>query len=615
MKVHKQFFRLTFLALVFFLGHSFAPAQEGNGTGIGVGRVLSQPYQTEEDDTKGSVVRGRVYYQNTGKPLRRGWIGFQKIRELVEQPKDANENIAPVSRSYGNEKYVLTNDEGEFVMKGVKAGIYQPTVKVQGILNPGYEDSENPNFQQITIDGVSEIQTNIGLQRGGAISGRVLHSDGEPVIGARMQILVKKDSRYTPQGSDRNSYSSSITDDRGFYRFTALPANEYVIFVTEQSVQNDSGSGTKSNNISPFNDVSELKTFYPNVAEVKEARTINIAPEQEQADTNITVPDHRLFKISGAVVAKSNNLPLKNMRVSFQKIGENININYGDNKAKQTVTDAQGNWTLIDLPPGKYRVTAAPNTVNENYDNQPKVADSQPKYAPNTKEIEIDSDNLTNVLFELSTQATISGTVTVENDKPLPEYISLGAFDIENKISSSASLSNRNNKDNQAQKPNNKFRIENLPAGKFYLTSMPNGKYFVKSITLGNKDVKNNSIEVTDGENIEGVQVVLSADFGIVKGKINNYKNKGGNFIVLLPTGRSPLLAIRSIGGESMPKPSGEFELNAAPGEYFAIVGTDANRPKSEADFESWFKELTKEAPKIVVKSGETININLDYPK
>lgn len=613
MKVREQFFRLTFLALVFFLGHSFAPAQEGNGTGIGT-KSTPNGFYLPQDDTKGSVVRGRVFYQTTGKPLRRGWIGFQKIRELVVPTKDADGKIATVSMSYGNEKYVLTNDEGEFVMKGVKAGVYQPIVKVQGILNPGYEDSENPNFQQITIDGVSEIQANFGVQRGGAISGRVLYADGDPVIGARMSILVKKDSRYQPYFGSQGGFSSSSTDDRGFYRFTALPANEYFIFVTESSVQNNSGGETASYNANAFDNDSELKTFYPNVAEAKDARPISVFIGQEQADFNITVPDHRLFKISGAVTAKNNNLPLKNMRVSFQKINEGATMNFGNNQARQTTTDAQGNWTLIDLPTGKYRVTAASNDVNVNYGNQPKVADNQPKYAPNTKEIEIDNDNLTNVLFELSTQATISGTITVENDKPLPDYVYLVAFDVENKINSSASLNNQNSKDNQAQKPNNKFRIENLPAGKFYLTGLPNGKYFVKSITLGNKDVKNNPVEIKDGENIEGVQVVLSSDFGIVKGKISNYKNGGRNAVVLLPTGKSPLLAIRSIGGESVPKPNGEFELNAAPGEYFAIIGTDANRPKTEADLENWFKELTKDAPRITVKAGETTNINLDYP-
>ena len=618
MKIRRQFFRLIFLALFFLLNFSSVPAQQGSGSGIGTGGVMSQPYE-KEDDITGSVVRGRVFYQDTSRPVRRGWIGFHKVRELVEpNSSDKTEKIVAVSRNWGEEKYVLTNDEGDFVMKGVKSGIYQPIVKVQGVLNPGYNDGENPNFQQITIDGASEIQMNIGVQRGGAISGRVLYSDGQPVIGARMQILIKKDTKYTNFSGDRNSFGYSITDDRGFYRFTALPVDEYVVFATEQSVQNASGVGTNNNNVSPFNNDSELKTFYPNAAEIKDARPISIFPGQEQADTNLTVPDRRLFKISGTVVAKSNNLPLKNMRVSFQKISDGAMMNFGfsDNQTKQTTTDSQGSWTLIDLPAGKYRVTAASNDVNTDYGNQPKAEDNQPKYAPFSKEVEIESDNLANVLFALSTQATISGTISVENDKPLPDYVFLRAFDEEKKINSSAYLNNRNDTTNQPQKPNNEFHIKGLSAGKFYVTASSNGgKYFVKSISSGGKDIKNAPLEIEDGENIEGVKIVLSSDVGTVKGKINNFKNEGFAGVVLIPTGKSPMLAISSIGGEAIVKPNGEFEVNAAPGEYFAVVGTEANRPKSENDFAEWFTNMTKDAPKVTVKAGETTGIDLDYPK
>ena len=614
MKVHRQFFRLTLLALVFFLGHSLAPAQEGSGTGIGTKSTLNGFY-LPEDDTKGSVVRGRVFYQNTGKPLRRGWIGFQKIRELVEpKSKDETGKIMTVNRSYGNEKFVLTNDAGEFIMKGVEAGIYQPVVRVQGILNPGYEDRENPDFQQITIDGVSEIQTNIDVQRGGAISGRVSYADGDPVIGARMQILIKKDGRFSPFWG--GGLGSSVTDDRGFYRFSALPANEYFIFVTEPSVQNDSGSSTAVYNIDVSNRDSELKTFYPNVGKIADAQPISIFPGQEQTEMDLTIPDRRLFKISGLVVAKNNNVPLKNMRVSFYKISENVGVSFGSSSA-QTQTDAQGNWTLIDLPAGKYRVTAAPDNANVNYGNQQKAADNQPKYAPNDKEIEIVNDNLTNVLFELSIQATISGTITVENDKPLPSFIFFRAYDVEKKMNSSAYVNNRNDKNNQIQKTPNEFRIEGLSAGNFYLAASVSGgeKYFVKSITLNGKNIQSAPLEIQDGDNVKGVKVILSTSVGIVSGKVNGYKSGTRSSVVLLPSVKSATLALRSVGGEGIIKPDGNFEANVAPGVYFAIVVTAANSPKSEADLDNWFDTITKNAPKVTVKAGETVNINLDYPK
>ncbi len=239
MKIRQLFFRLPLFLTAFLLVHPFVSAQ----TGIGAGTGISQD-NLNEDDLTGSVVRGRVFYQNTGKPLRRGWISLRKIRELVEPKSDDTTAKIRTVGSYSNEKYVLTNDEGDFVMKSVKAGIYLPLIRVQGVLNPGYDEREYLNFQQITIDGASEIQTNIAVQRGGAISGRVLYADGDPVIGARIQMLIKKDERFTYFSGDQSATNSFVTDDRGFYRFTALPANEYVIFAAEPSVQNGSGSST-----------------------------------------------------------------------------------------------------------------------------------------------------------------------------------------------------------------------------------------------------------------------------------------------------------------------------------------------------------------------------------
>ena len=625
MTISQFLYRFSSLFIIFFCTLSIIFAQQGSGGGSG--RTAPPPpplpsgaYQTE-DDTKGSVVRGRVFYQNTGKPLRRGWIGLTKIRELVEpQNTDKNAPNVSVARSYGNEKYALTNDKGEFVLKGVKAGIYQPVAKVQGILNPGFNDPDNPNFQQITIDGISEVQANITVQRGGAISGRVLHADGEPVIGARMQILIKKNGRLMPFFGDRSGNNASVTDDRGFYRFTALPANEYVVYVTEPSVQNNAGN-QQSGYGNPMNIDSELKTFYPNAGEMTDARTIDVAPEQEQTEINISVPDRVMFKISGTVVAKSSNLPLKNMRVSFRRISENgAAANFSGMSANQTMSDVQGNWSLIDLPAGKYLITASPNNSKNDYiySNEPKPTEVQPKLAPLTKLIEISSENPADMLFQLPVQATISGTVTVENDKPLPDYIYIGAFDEQTKNNSSANLQNRNNQSqskDQSPKTNNEFRIEGLSDGKYNLTAFAGGssKYFVKSISLNGRDVKEQPVEIKEGEDVKGVQIVLSTDVGTVKGKISGYKNDGPVYVVLIPAGRSIATAMRSIGGQGVPKPGGEFEITSAPGEYFVFIGTNANRPKSESGLEEWFEKVVKPSPKVTVKPGETTNIDLNY--
>ena len=128
-----------------------------------------------------------VFYEDTGQPLRRSWIGFVRIKKL--NPKPNEESPITGMWDYQNVESVLTNDFGEFVMKDVSPGVYQAVLKVPGILNPTMADRESPVFQQFMIDGVSEAQIEVGVKRGGAVSGRVLYQDGAPLIGAKVSLL------------------------------------------------------------------------------------------------------------------------------------------------------------------------------------------------------------------------------------------------------------------------------------------------------------------------------------------------------------------------------------------------------------------------------------------
>jgi hypothetical protein len=132
----------------------------GNGNGVGNGVGIGIGIGNRDEEKTGATIRGRAFYEDTGKPVRRGWIGFIKIRELVEKKaSDQREDAYILSggNSYSAEKYVLTNDQGEFVIKGFKPGVYMPTLRVRGVLNPDVSDRQNPLFQQIPVDGVNEV--------------------------------------------------------------------------------------------------------------------------------------------------------------------------------------------------------------------------------------------------------------------------------------------------------------------------------------------------------------------------------------------------------------------------------------------------------------------------
>lgn len=566
-----------------------------------------------DKEKEGSIIRGRAFYEDTGKPVRRGWIGFVKIRELVEKTDDKGSVQRMVmigGSSFSAESYVLTNDEGEFAIIGVKAGIYQPSVKVRGVLNPGYGDGKNPLFQQFAVDGVSEIQAIVGVKRGGAISGRILYPDGEPVIGAKVKIF-RRDENFVgrlPYGYDSDDLTAGVTDDRGVYRISSLPAGEYIVQVTEPSLHAGSDDPVSSYDLTQYGSSSELKTFYPEASEMKNAKPVEIALGQEQTEINITIPDRRLFGISGTVVAKNNKMPLKNIQVSFFKIETDGTFTYGYDPSRRMSTNEKGTWSFKDLPKGKYHVTVS---QAESYTDGADKKIKEPKYAPLTKEIELTDKDAREIVFELPFEATISGTVSVEGGKTFPTFVHFWAYDEKTKVSANSSLNNYVMDESEPVKTKKEFTIDDLSEGSFYLRIVPDDEFSVKSVKLGNRDLLISPIDLKDGESLEGVQVVLSTDVGIVKGKIDNFKSSEPAYVVLIPVGKTANEAFRS-ARQGLANRRGEFQIKIAPGEYYVIAASVREAPDLEREtLDDWFKKMIRDAKKVTVKVKETTEISV----
>lgn len=569
------------------------------------------PNAMKEDDDRGSVVRGRVVYQDSNLPVRRGWIGFRKIKEFVETPPNANGNlqVSPTVPYYG-EKYVLTNDAGEFTIRGVKSGIYQPVMKVPGVLNPTASDVNNPQFQQIAVDGTNEVRTTIGVVRGAAISGRILYSDGSPVIGAKVQIFIELLTEAYSAGS-RDDNMTDTTDDRGVYRLNGLPAGEYIVRVVEPALHGDASKPVESYSVQNFDASSELKTYYPNAENAKEAVKVPVFLGQEQADINITIPDRRLFKVGGRVIAKSSQTPLADVVLRFEKLDAERLIGYVNNQSKTIVTDAQGLWSFADLPKGKYLVRAERMPEYEYKDGAAKLKPNQVKLAPYTKEIELDTADLTDLVIELSTAVKVSGFVSVEGGKPLPGRIFVNAVDETFRNSVNDSFTATENVKN-ADKLRRPFTLDGFSAGKFYLLTSAGPDYYVKSIRSGGTDLLAAPLEIKEGENIENVEIILSTDTGTITGKINNYKAGEQLFVILIPINRQGLNALSSIQ-EARVDGNGNFSGKAAPGDYNVFIGTRKNAPNFSR-FQEWLEKIRAASPTITIRANQTSSTTLDYP-
>ena len=581
-----------------------APKVMVTGAGYGLGSLQ------EDDDSKvtGATVRGRLIYEDTNRPLRYAMITLVPEKGAFS--------------TYGT-KFVKTDENGEFVIKNVKAGTYSAYIKSEGILNQDSykfslrrqadENMPQPQFEKIAVSGLGEIQIVVTAKRGGAISGRILFADGEAAAGVKVEVLRKEGSTFTNIPSSYGSESGvgrAQTDDRGVYRITGLPEGQYIVRVVEPVSHNQSSPQYFYN--SRDNQNSILKTYYPEGENSKEAKHLDVLPGQEQAGIDVTLPERQLFGVSGKIVKKGSSEPLANFSVNFFKISDRdlqVTDTYSGGPA---TTNKLGEWSLKSLPKGKYRIAISQGYAYNANKDQNKT---QEQYPNMWKEIEITDKNLTDLDFEVPVESSITGTIIVEGEKDVPRDVRIFAVNEETRQAGSSDFDYTRNQNNNPQPVKVKtFRIGKLSEGKYRLASPAIGRnYYLKSATLGGRDLLNSTFEIKEGEELKDIQIVLSTSMGTVKGKVAGYNGAEGAVVMLIEKG-VVYGQIQTKSFSTRIATTGDFEVKAAPGEYSIIVLTPRQRPQSQAEAKEWFEKLVREGQQISVRDNEITNVSLSMP-
>ncbi|MCU1258153.1 MAG: hypothetical protein JWO80_1038 [Bryobacterales bacterium] len=383
----------------------------------------------------------------------------------------------------------------------------------------------------------------------GVVTGKVVDENGDPMIGANVQVLQSMIAMGQRLVRPANS---AATNDLGEYRIAQLPPGRY--YVSAAVPVRSTGSPMKglkpSDADSAAEDTTYAPLYYAGASDFSSATPIELAPGAEgRADFHMQPA--RGFTISGRI---ANMPPGFNGMVMLGPRNAVDHFN-GPGRPVQVSQDT-GAFIVKDVTPGQYVVSASAFQGGE------RLSGSQ--------EVSVARGDLEDVTVAVSKGAAISGTVRIEEKEGVPALdtqrlaVMLRPKDFGFNPQPSARL-----------RPDKSFILPEITPGEYVLQIAVQDPYYVKSAVLGSLDALSGSISISGGEATAPLDIVIGSNGAEVSGTVMKGDRPVSNCSVLL-TRRGGLAASQ----EKIVRTdaNGKFTLSAtAPGDYIAYAWQDVN--------------------------------------
>jgi hypothetical protein len=510
--------------------------------------------QAARENARGPIVKGRVVYEETGQPAPRVRVQLVAADSVADR------------RGPQRIPTTMTDAKGEFILARPGAGDYYVVAQPADERVPSAESSPFPrqtgepdadaasleqykrDFPRITVIGENPVEINLRIKNPhfGTISGIVIDANGAVAGGATVHVMKTGEAGFG---------GSMITDDKGAYKFRGLSAGEYLVSADpprKRTTPPDAPQGVEG----PRSIEGTLgSTYFPSTIERRESPPITVLPDGDVADINITLIPLNLHNVSGTVQAEGDRHPITGAVVRLNKKNADQSPSSGDSSGVEAAmsnyfatTDAQGRWSLSNLPNGEYTISIKPTAL---------VGAKLERFVERRQDLTIAGSDVENLAIEVSQGGRVSGQVTIEKVSARPPDISIGVGSATTKVEA-----------------NGAFTVTGAAEGEFPVAVMvrPPNVFYAKSIELNGRDLLREKLQTKTGTEIKDVRIVL-APASVLTGR------------VLSAAGRTPLSQIQVMlipvepsTGSAFARPNGStngqgsFILSGAPGEYFVVI-------------------------------------------
>lgn len=302
--------------------------------------------------------------------------------------------------------------DGGFEFTGLAPGVYHIMVTVTGYSIEGGE----PLVADLPMLGLGERvvispqhqndSIRVILRRRGTVSGRISDERGDPVEGARVQLL-KAEYRGGARRLVDTVYESRSTDDRGEYRLYGIARGSYVVSVSVGGV-------------ATFGLPGYGRSFFPGARDSDNARFITVNGD-DQVGIDVPLMRENTFRVAGHIVT-ANGEPFARGHVELRQRVASIERPVDIPRDAELLSG--GAFEFPNVPRGRYLVVADRGRLNQATEGEFGISP-----------VTVSDSDITNVFLSMSAGSTVTGRIVFEADggpdRPLPSSLNLSPVPVE----------------------------------------------------------------------------------------------------------------------------------------------------------------------------------------
>jgi protocatechuate 3,4-dioxygenase beta subunit len=534
----------------------------------------------------GSVAGVVLAADGSNRPIPRARVSLR--------PLEARQDFATISDA-----------AGRFAFPRVPAGRFTMTVSKPAYLTAHYGTGEGvlpPGLPIAVDDGKAVTGITLRLVRGGVITGRVIDEYGQPMLGARIQVLQ-------PFGEERRLspvviVGTPVADERGEYRIFGLQPGKYAVaaspVVTTSITQVDTLRRTDNDKR-----VAAGPSYYPGTPMSSEASLVQVGAGQEVGGVDIPTRFVPAARVEGTVSsADGQPVPYVQIQLLPKAPSQLQGLNSASGRAS---ADGTQSFSFYPVVPGDYVVVARA------VDRGGRLADA----ATNSilwgqQDVDVLGEDLKGVGLVLRPATALSGRVIFEGTTAdaIPDSRTLRLV-----LQASGTVGAVTVAPSAPLDAAGRFVIPNIVPGRYTFAATasslvgtaPDGIWSLASAMAGGRDLLDYPLEVRSGQPLPEVVVTYSTLSAELSGRLIDAAGQPvrGMSILLFGTDRAVWVPhSRRVRAPIRPADDGYFRfINLAPGDYFLGVMTDVD--PTQAGDPALLEQLAPAAIRVTIRPGE----------